>query len=275
MSRVETVIAVCSQKGGVGKTTLSLNAGLALAQIGVPTAVIELDPQGNLASSLLKDDEFTGGVASILSGANTTDEVTIATKTSGLWLLPAGVIEPAANLAFEGGISAGAGLEAILSDLHAKGCRVAIFDCPSGFSRIPQTALQHATHVLIPVQAEPLALRSVVRLLRGIEQIQKSENPDLALLGMVAMMFDRQSNASASVLQETWKSFDASLVFETVVPRRRVYLEASLRGVPVGFMNGGRHPEGRRYQTLAQEILQRLDVTDEEAEIGEPIETLV
>ena len=148
-------------------------------------------------------------------------------------------------------------------------------DCPSGFGMMTQAVLRAVRQLMIPVQAEPLSLRTIAKFLRGVESIQSIANPNLILLGLVLMMFDRKCDASFSVLQSAWESFDPSMVLETVVPRQRVYLEASLRGVPVGFMAKGNSPEGRRFRVLAQEVFNRLIEEERGADDDEPIKTLL
>jgi chromosome partitioning protein len=268
-------IALVSQKGGVGKTTVALNLGLALAQLGQRTTILELDPQGSLGSSLLRSGSDQSGLAQVVAGATTVGQARIRTKIDGLDLLPVGEVEPLAAAAFESALGEGSILPRVIAELHALGSEIVLCDCPSGLGRVSLAALSAVSHALLPLQAEPLSLRSVEQVLRTLEQVREVANPDLALLGLLLCMFDSGCDASISVAQATWQSLAPAAVFEVVVPRRHVYLNASLHGVPVGFMAGGRHPEGRRFSMLAQEVLDRLSVSDEEVTDGGPVQRLL
>ena len=270
-----TEIAVCSQKGGVGKTTLSLNMALAFAELGHNTLLIETDAQGSLGASLLKPEGFAPGIVRFFNDEYPLSEALVQTKVAGLSLLPFGEIDPIEMLDFESNLLRGNLVSRLVEGGRLEGFDLVIFDCPSGFGMMTQAVLRAVEHLIVPVQAEPLSLRTIAKFLRGVESIQAIGNPRLSLIGMVLMMFDRKSDASFSVLQSAWESFDASMVLETVVPRQKVYLEASLRGVPVGFMAKGKSPEGRRFRGLAEEVFNRLTHKEEGADDGEPIQTLL
>jgi chromosome partitioning protein len=273
---MHSTIAVCSQKGGVGKTTLTLNLGVALAELGTPTTILELDPQGGLSGSLLATDVLRTGLAQVVWGSARVAEAHHETKVPGLSLMAVGGVDPDVSLDFEDRIAEGSRLSDLLGELFTAGSRIILCDCPSGFGTVVQAGLRCASHALVPLQTEPLSLRSVERFLHGIEGIRHSENPGLKLLGLVLMMLDKQSDASISVLTATWGAFDPTVVLETVIPRRDEFLRASLHGVPVGFLAPDTHQEGRRFQLLAQEVLQRLsDRGKEEPGHGEPFRTLL
>ncbi len=268
-------IAICSQKGGVGKTTLALNLGLALAELGVPVTVMELDPQGCLAASLASSGVGQRGLMQFLENRASTELPLISTKVPGFSLLPVGDLPPEGELDFEDLISEGERLGEVLEQSFSRGSEIVLLDCPSGFGAIVQAALRHAGGALVPIQAEPLSLRGVGRFLLGIEAIQRESNPALVLLGLVLMMLEKQSEASLSVLTSAWGAFDSEAICETVIPRRDEFLQASLLGIPVAFLGRRMHPEGRRFQTLAQEVLDRLEREKKGEEDVEQYRTLV
>jgi len=267
-------IALCSQKGGVGKTTLALNLGLALARLDHQVTIVELDPQGSLGASLMQERQAHAGLAEVLLGGGEVDEATVLTKAGGLSLVPVGDVELARLGALEAALVAPGRLGGLLGELQRFGTEVVLLDCPSGLGPVTLAALGAASHALVPLQAEPLSLRSVELVLGAIDYVRERGNPGLTLLGLVLSMFDRGSEASLAVAQASWQSFVAEAVLETVIPRDRVYLEASLHGVPVAFMAQGKHPEGRRFGLLAQEIVDRIE-GPQEVHDGGPVQTLL
>ncbi len=264
-------IAICSQKGGVGKTTLALNLGLALAQLGHRTVVVELDPQESLAASLLQPGGSMVGLHQVLRGTATVGDALIGTKIPGLELLGVGEVDPMASWDFHAIVSQPRVLSRVLAEVGDDA--LILMDCPSGLGGATLGALAAATHALIPIQAEPLSMRSVERVLDVMARVRENQNPALALAGIVLMMFDRDVDASLEVVRTAWRDLDPEVLFEAIVPRNPVYLEASLHGVPVGFMAPGMHPEGRRFQMLATELLGRL-AREEEGHAG-PVQTLL
>ncbi len=266
-----TRIAICSHKGGVGKTTLALNLGLALAQLGHRTTVVELDSQESLAASLLRPGRSMPGLHEVITGSASLGDALIATKVPGFSLLPAGHVDPLEAVGFQSLLAQPEGLGPVMEGLGGED--FVLMDCPSGVGGATLGALGVATHTLIPIQAEPLSLRSVQLVLETMAGVRDRRNHDLELLGLVLMMFDRDADASMEVVRAAWKDFDAEVLFETVVPRSPVYLDASLHGVPVAFMAPGMHPEGRRFQMLAGEILRRL--AREEVGHAGPAQTLL
>jgi len=251
-------IAICSGKGGVGKTTLALNLGLALSQLGYPTTILETDPLGCLAASLNRPELMAKGLAGMLLDGGELGGALISTRAEGLKILPAGKIPGGKIHAFEEAVNAPSRLARLLDSLHQQGNAIVLIDTPAGFGAAVQGSLKVTDSILIPLHAEPLALRLLEGILEGIEEIRAEFNPGLRLLGMVMMMLQRKSRTSLEVLSSAWGALDPDAVFETVIPRREEYLEASLRGVPVAFLGSRLRPEEHRFQLLAQEILDRI-----------------
>ena len=255
---MQHAIAVCSQKGGVGKTTVSLNLALALAELGVPVTLVELDPQGSFAASLSSSKDMSKGLARVLFGQMELDEALQSTKVAGFNLLPIGDVDPDRSLDLEDRIAEDGSLDELLFQIQAETKSLVFWDCPAGFGGIVQAALRCATQALVPVQAEPLSLRSINRFLKGIESIRLRDNPKLNLLGLLLVMLEKHSEASLSVLTSAWAGLDPDVIFETVIPRRDDFLQASLHGIPIAYLSRGLHPEGQRFQVLTQEVLARL-----------------
>jgi chromosome partitioning protein len=248
-------IAVVSQKGGVGKTTVSLNLALALAERKRRTLLVDLDPQGGLGHSLGKGDDALSGLTELLLGRATPAQAVLRTKLETLALLPRGRISPVDIGELEDALRAPGVLAAALGKVEA-GFDVVLLDTPSGLGRITRAALAAADFALLPVQGEPLAIRSIGQTLEVIEHVRATENPRLELLGILPTMVQKTADASMAVLVELWNGFGA--VLETTIPRAEIFATASHTGLPVGYLGGPVSPEVRRFELLATEIDQVL-----------------
>jgi chromosome partitioning protein len=270
------VIAITSQKGGVGKTTISLNLGLSLARAGSRTVILELDAQGSLGLSLGLSDRARAGIAEILTGADALENVLTQTREPELSVLSVGRVDPTTVSGFEEALTRGAAIPALLEGL-APSFDITVIDCPAGLGKVPTRALEAATHVLSPMQAEPLALRSVGQILALIERIRAEKNPNLKLVGIVLSMFDRQVPASLEVAETLWTRFPDGIILDTVIPRDTAFLEASLRGTPLQLMHKRAPPLARIFDQLANDVLDRVMPQSDQAseEDDAPIPLLV
>jgi chromosome partitioning protein len=248
-------IAVVSQKGGVGKTTVSLNLALALAERRRRTLLVDLDPQGGLGHSLGKGDDALSGLTDLLVGRVSPAQAVLRTKLEGLALLPRGRISPVDVGELEDALRAPGVLASALAKTEA-GFDVVLLDTPSGLGRITRAALAAADFALLPVQGEPLAIRSIGQTLEVLEHVRGTENPRLELLGILPTMVQKTADASLATLVELWNGFGA--VLETAIPRAEIFTTASHTGLPVGYLGGPISPEVRRFELLATEVDQAL-----------------
>ncbi|CAN97229.1 ParA family protein [Sorangium sp. So ce327] len=267
------VIAVASQKGGVGKTTISLNLGLALGRAGNRALILELDAQGSLGLSLGLADRARPGVAELLTGAERLESVLLRTREPELQVLTVGRVDPTTVAGFEDALARGPVLPSVLARLSPD-FDIVVVDCPAGLGKVTTRALEVATHALLPLQAEPLALRSIGQLLAVIDRVRAEKNPQLSLLGMVLSMFDRQASASLDVAETLWTKFPDGIILDTVIPRDEAFLEASLRGAPLLLMQKRPPPLARVFDQLANDVLVRLDPTSPDDDDG-PISLLL
>jgi chromosome partitioning protein len=268
------VIAIASQKGGVGKTTISLNLGLALARSGNRTLILELDAQGSLGLSLGLSDRARPGIAEVLTGAESLESVLTKTRDPQLHVLCVGRVDPTTVSGFEEALVRSSVIPNMLSQLE-RDFDIIVIDCPAGLGKVITRALESATHVLSPLQAEPLALRSVGQMLALIDRIRAEKNPKLHLLGVVLSMFDRQASASLDVAETLWTKFPGGIIMDTIIPRDETFLEASLRGSPLLLMHKRPPPLSRVFDQLASDILDRLDPHAGKEEDDGPIPLLV
>lgn len=253
-------LAVASQKGGVGKTTVALNLAVALAERGRKTLLVDLDPQGAIGLSLAKGDTELAGVAELVSGAASPSEVVMPTRLEGLRLLPRGRLDATDVESFEADIARPGVLEKAFAECDHD-CDVVVVDTPSGLGRVTTAALASSDFVLLAFQTESLSLRSVGQVLKVVEHVQTARNPRLRLVGILPTLVERDRSGSHSVLTEIWNGFPDAL--ETIVPRTEAFARASALGVPVGFLGGeAGAPEARRFHLLADELESRMNRLD-------------
>lgn len=258
------VLVISSQKGGVGKTTVALNLAVALAERGRKVLLADLDPQGGVGLSLARGDGAMAGLAEWLAGSAGAEELLLPTKLQGLTLLPRGRLDPIEAPLFERGLQQGGRLAGLVNALRARFDFI-LLDTPAGLGTVTRLALGCADWALVPVQAEPLGLRSIQQLLRVIEHVRAKENTRLKLLGLLLTMVELKRDSSREVAEVLWSGFEG--VLETVVPRAQVFLDASQRGLPLAFLGGPVSPEARRFEMLASEIegIVNQEGTDETA----------
>jgi len=245
------IISVVSSKGGTGKTTIALNLAVALAEAGDRTLLIDVDPLGAVGFSLARDDTEWRGLAEHIVDETPLEEVIIQTKLSQLALLPRGRLDPLDIDIYENILRCSSALQEIV-DRVSDNFRFIIIDTPSGLGSVTRAALSASTHVLLPLQAEPLALRSISQALHVIRHVKDNENHKLELLGVVAMMVRLDMDVSFNIMHAAWSSLPG--VLETYIPRAEIFHLASEKGLPVAFLPGRYPPETKRFEILATEI---------------------
>jgi chromosome partitioning protein len=250
------VVAVCNQKGGVGKTTTTINLGAALAEFGRRVLLVDFDPQGALSVGLgIQPHELEATVYNLLMerGASPS-EVVIKTCVAGLDLLPSNIDLSGAEvqLVHEVGreFVLGGVLEPLLPEYD-----VVLIDCQPSLGLLTVNALACAAGVLVPLECEYFAMRGVALLTETIDKVSRRINPRLAMDGLLATMYDSRTLHSREVLTRVVDRF-GDVVFHTVISRTVRFPDATVAGEPITSFDPA-STGATSYRELAKEVLER------------------
>ena len=248
------VLAVANQKGGVGKTTTTVNLSACLAALGKKVLLVDSDPQGN-ASSGLGVDKST--LKQCIYDALVNDvpamELIRSVGIDNLFLLPATIQLAGAEIELVSMMSRESRLKRVLEKVKYEYDYV-IIDCPPSLGLLTINALTAANAVLVPIQCEFYALEGVAQLMNTVQLVQRNLNPALKLEGVVMTMFDARTNLSIQVVDEVKKHF-RSKVYQTIIPRNVRLSEAPSHGQPVIHYDP-RSKGAEVYFDLAREVLE-------------------
>jgi len=249
------VIAVVNQKGGVGKTTTAINLGAALAEVGHPTLLIDLDPQANSTSGLGLDPARARlSVYHLLTGEATIEQVAQPTGVAGLMLVPSHIDLAGAEIELAGEQERESLLRKALAGTP-DGLQIVIIDCPPSLGLLTLNALVAATSMLIPTQCEYFALEGLRHLMYTHQLVRSRLNPRLAIAGILMTQFDARTTLAWDVLQSVRRSHPHH-VLDTLIPRNVRLSEAPSHGKSVIEYD----PTCRgaaAYRALAKELLER------------------
>ena len=255
------IISLVNQKGGVGKTTTSINLSASLAVLGKRVLLIDLDPQGNTTTGVgINKGEIEKSIYDVLIGECNATEAMIKTKYKGLYVLPATITlagidaELLEKSRTQNGFKKGEQLKNSLADLKDSFDYI-IIDCPPSLGVITTNALTASNSVIIPVQCEFFALEGITQLLKTIMLAQKGLNPTLDIEGVLLTMLDSRTNLGFEVVEDIRRFFKEK-VYNTIIPRLVRLTEAPSHGEPiVAYDPKSRGSEA--YINLAKEVIER------------------
>lgn len=247
------IISVSNQKGGVGKTTTSINLSASMSKIGKNVLVIDLDPQGNATSGLGIDKKSVKKSAyDLLQGEASFNDVVQKTEFDNLYMIPSHI-----NLAaLDSGMSLFSGKESKLRNKISsvkKDFDYIVIDCPPSLGIITINAFCASNSVIIPIQCEYYALEGLSQLINTIKVVKRHHNPDFEIEGILMTMCDTRLNLTKQVMEEVKKNFSGK-VFSSVIPRSVKLAEAPGFGKPGVYFDKSNRAS-KAYISLAEEIM--------------------
>ena len=255
------VLVLANQKGGVGKTTTTINLGTALAAIGEKVLIIDLDPQGNASTGLGIDRKSRDrSTYDVMTGERRIADVIQATAVPRLWVAPSTLDLLGVELEIAGDKDRAFKMRTAIRDLAEtisgdERFTYVLLDCPPSLNLLTINALAAADSVLVPLQCEFFALEGLSQLLSTVDQVKKTLNPNLSIHGVVLTMFDPRNNLATQVVQDV-RQFMGEKVYETVIPRNVRVSEAPSHGKPV-LLYDLKCTGSQAYLKLATVVIQR------------------
>ena len=253
------IISLVNQKGGVGKTTTSINLSASLALLGKKVLLVDIDPQGNATTGINKGD-ITISAYDVITGRCGIEEAIKKTKYKNLFVLPATINLAGVNVELlersrqEPGFVKGMALKNALHPIEDQ-FNYIIIDCPPSLEILTTNALTASHSVIIPVQCEFFALEGITQLLNTIMLAQRNLNPNLNIEGVLLTMLDSRTNLGLEVVEEIRKYFKER-VYNTIIPRLIRLTEAPSHGKPIiAYDPKSRGSEA--YLNLAKEVIER------------------
>ncbi len=255
MPKVNTVVAIVNQKGGVGKSTTAINLAAYLANKGERILVADMDPQGNATSGLGVSPDSDGCMYDVLLEGKSLQEVALQTGVPGLHVVPATINLVGAEVELVSSLAREFKLKRAVEKLPEDAYHRVLLDCPPSLDLLTLNALTAADEVLIPIQCEYYALEGLTQLMQSIRMVREELNPPLRVGGVLLTMYDPRTNLARQVAEEV-RSFFGDRVFHTIVPRNVRLSEAPSFGLPVALY-APKSTGAEAYEAVAEEVMGR------------------
>lgn len=247
------IIAIANQKGGVGKTTTTINLAASLAELGKKVLVIDMDPQGNTTSGLgVEKNNIDNTVYELILSECSVNECIIKDVIENVSVIPSNVNLAAAEIELIGIDKKEYILRNEIDWIKDKYDFIFI-DCPPSLSMLTINAMTTANTVLVPIQCEYYALEGLSQLIHTVNLVKERLNPRLSMEGVVFTMYDSRTNLSAQVVENVKNNFKEK-VFDTLIPRNIRLAEAPSYGMPI-CMYDPKSAGAESYRSLAKELI--------------------
>lgn len=252
------IIAIANQKGGVGKTTTTINLSACLAESGKKVLTIDTDPQGNTTSGLgVEKEEIDNTIYELMLDECTIRECIVKTEIDNLDLIPSNVNLAGAEIELLG-IEEKEYILKNAVDYVKEDYDYIVIDCPPSLNMLTINAMTTANTVLVPIQCEYYALEGLSQLIHTIDLVQQRLNPVLKMEGVVFTMYDARTNLSLQVVENVKNNLNTT-IYKTIIPRSVRLAEAPSHGLPINKYDS-RSTGAESYRMLAKEVMNRKDI---------------
>lgn len=249
------IIAVANQKGGVGKTTTSINLSACLAEAGQRVLVVDVDPQGNTTSGLGVDkNNIENTIYEMMLGECSVEDCIIKGVLDNLDVMPSNVNLAGAEIDLIGIEDREYILKKAINSVR-ENYDFIVVDCPPSLSMLTVNAMTASDTVLVPIQCEYYALEGLSQLIHTINLVKKRLNPDLEMEGVVFTMYDARTNLSLQVVENVKENLKQT-IYKTIIPRNIRLAEAPSHGVPINLYDS-KSAGAESYRLLADEVIHR------------------
>lgn len=252
------IIAVANQKGGVGKTTTSINLSACLSSLGKKVLAIDMDPQGNMTSGLgVEKENLEYSVYDLIIGEADIQKVMVKNTFENLDVLPTNIDLAAAEIELIGVEEKEYIIRNVVKEVIDEYDFI-IIDCPPSLNMLTINAMTTADSVLVPIQCEYYALEGLSQLIHTIELVKERLNPELSIEGVVFTMYDARTNLSLQVVENVKDNLNQN-IYKTIIPRNIRLAEAPSHGLPINIYDP-KSTGAVSYMLLAEEVIHKGEV---------------
>lgn len=253
---MSVVIGVVNQKGGVGKTTTSVNVAAGLGALGKKVLIVDFDPQGNATTGFgIKKKTLEATTYEVIMGEKRPQEAIISTKYKNVKIMPATNRLCEAELQLADVEQRNHQLRKVILQVKDD-YDIVVVDCLPSLGILAINALVAVDRIIVPMVCEPFALEGLAQLMQTVKKVKRTSNKDLQLMGIVFTMLDKRLLASNEIMRDIKRNFQSDVVFNTEIPRNVRITEAQSHGEPIIYYDKN-SKGGDAYKRLSKEILEK------------------